>query len=238
MNIILFEQEELEKPLPIRDDRARHILKVLGFGAGDSFDMGLINGPKGKGKLVSISEKEMEIEFSLGDEVPQLHPITLLMAYVRPVNAQRIIRDVTSLGVEHIMLFQGGKSEKSYASAKAYLPENLNGFLKEGAEQAFCTQIPTLSHHKSLEECLENLSLNLPLFALDNYEATSKLSTMKKNIPAASLAVGPERGWSANERSLFRKKGFELVSLGERVLRTETACIAGISMLLGRMGRI
>jgi len=45
------------------------------------------------------------------------------------------------------------------------------------------------------------------------------------------LAIGPERGWSAGERDVLRGAGFLLAHLGERVLRTETACIAAISMI-------
>ncbi|MDW7694333.1 16S rRNA (uracil(1498)-N(3))-methyltransferase [Flammeovirgaceae bacterium SG7u.111] len=235
MNIILFEQEELGQFLPLRDERARHIMKVLGFGVGDSFDMGLVNGARGKGRLVEISEEGMKIDFALGEEIPKLHPITLLMAYVRPVNAQRILRDVTTLGVERIMLFQGEKSEKSYASAKAYSAENLKNYLREGAEQAFCTQIPVLNQYKNLRECLDALPEGTPLFALDNYEASIRLSKVAPKESSAALAIGPERGWSAKERDLFREKGYALASLGERVLRTETACVAAVSVYLGKL---
>ena len=52
----------------------------------------------------------------------------------------------------------------------------------------------------------------------------------------AVLAIGPERGWSDKERKLFTDKGYRPMLLGSRVLRTETACSAGIAVLLSRMG--
>jgi RsmE family RNA methyltransferase len=52
------------------------------------------------------------------------------------------------------------------------------------------------------------------------------------------IAVGPERGWSARERTLLRDAGFRCVHLGERVLRVETACVASISLVRAQLGRM
>jgi RsmE family RNA methyltransferase len=52
------------------------------------------------------------------------------------------------------------------------------------------------------------------------------------------LAIGPERGWTDAERESLRNAGFELVHLGPRILRTETACIAGLVLLKSRLGLI
>jgi len=69
---------------------------------------------------------------------------------------------------------------------------------------------------------------------MDNYEATVGLLEATKNVPSGNsvvLAVGSERGWSPNERDLFRQNNFILAHLGERPLRTETATIAAISVV-------
>ncbi|MFO7731048.1 MAG: RsmE family RNA methyltransferase [Spirochaetia bacterium] len=50
------------------------------------------------------------------------------------------------------------------------------------------------------------------------------------------LAVGSERGWSDRERGLFKAAGFSSVTLGSRILRTETACSVGAALVLARMG--
>ncbi|MBP7483295.1 MAG: RsmE family RNA methyltransferase, partial [Lacunisphaera sp.] len=53
---------------------------------------------------------------------------------------------------------------------------------------------------------------------------------------SAVLALGAERGWSAAERTLLRASGFTFTHLGERVLRTETACIAALTLLKAKLG--
>lgn len=52
----------------------------------------------------------------------------------------------------------------------------------------------------------------------------------------AVLAVGPERGWSHRERGILAEHGFTPVRLGERILRTETACAAGAGLILLQLG--
>ena len=52
----------------------------------------------------------------------------------------------------------------------------------------------------------------------------------------AVLAVGPERGWSDRERAVLLERGFTPLRLGERILRTETACAAGAALLLQQLG--
>jgi RsmE family RNA methyltransferase len=108
----------------------------------------------------------------------------------------------------------------------------------QGAEQAFCTRIPTLIHFDTLQECLDHLPSTPNCIALDNYEATLRLSQWQPVAGPSVLALGAERGWSESERNALRKHGFKLAHLGHRVLKTETAAIAGIVLTLARRGHI
>jgi RsmE family RNA methyltransferase len=55
---------------------------------------------------------------------------------------------------------------------------------------------------------------------------------------AAVLAIGPERGWSDGERNHLEEAGFLRLSLGERALRTETACVAAAVLALEKIGEL
>jgi RsmE family RNA methyltransferase len=52
------------------------------------------------------------------------------------------------------------------------------------------------------------------------------------------LAVGSERGWTQRECELLGGSGFELASLGSRILKTETAVEAAVVLALAKLGRI
>ena len=79
--------------------------------------------------------------------------------------------------------------------------------------------------------------------ALDNVQPTASLqgflsssfSAKEMKTSGVVAAIGSERGWTDNERQLFRKKGFTLCSMGERVLRTETAATTAVAIILSNM---
>ena len=81
-------------------------------------------------------------------------------------------------------------------------------------------------------------------FALDHYEAGIALSNVayygskpeSAATPVVTLAFGPERGWSARDRTFLRANGFTLTHLGLRVLRTETAVVAAVALVKARLG--
>jgi RsmE family RNA methyltransferase len=111
--------------------------------------------------------------------------------------------------------------------------------LVAGAEQAFDTRVPQVSWGRSLNDTLAGLPLANARIALDNYEGASALGhfQLSSDLPV-TLAVGPERGWSAQERFALKANQFTLVHLGSRVLRVETAAIAAISIIRAKRGQM
>jgi RsmE family RNA methyltransferase len=236
MNIILFTKEELDRPLARDDARAEHVLRVIGCVEGDSFDIGLIDGPRGKARIEAVGKRGLILDFHFGGDVPQLYPVAMVIGLPRPPSARRILKDLTAQGVEVLHFVATDKGEKSYLNSRLWQGEEYRRLLREGAEQAFCTRLPEVVLHESLTVCIDELWNDGDLLALDNYEATISLSQYMPQRQRCVLAVGSERGWSTAERDLLRARGFALASLGERVLKTETACIAGLALVLARMG--
>ncbi len=237
MNIILFRSPEVQLPLPRRDPRAQHILTVLRRRPGDTFDAGVVNGPRGKGTLVAVEEGRLLITFSWGESPPPLSPLTLLIGLPRPQTARDILREATSLGVAAMHFIRTEKGEASYARSALWTSGAWEECVINGAAQAFCTRLPEVTHGRTLAETLTALPGASARLALDNYESPAALS----RTPAVAgqpvvLALGAERGWSAGERTQLRESGFAFVHLGERVLRTETACIAAVALLKAQRG--
>ena len=104
-----------------------------------------------------------------------------------------------------------------------------------GVVQAFATRMPKVSYGISLDAALEACVRANIKIALDNYEAQVALGAVELKGESVVLALGSERGWTAKERGLLRDRQFLLAHLGPRPLRTETATIAGIALLLRRM---
>ena len=240
MNIILFERAELELPLQREDRRAIHLLDVLRRREGDTFDAGLIDGPRGKGTVIAISNAGLSLSFRWGDEPPAMDAITVIIGLPRPQTARALLRELTSMGIAVFHFVTTEKGDPNYASSSLWHSGEWRRHLVAGAEQAFCTRLPQVAFGRSLTETVAQLPNDAPTqrFALDNYEGTSSLSQINCAASNVTLAVGSERGWSEGERNLLRRSAFTLVHLGPRVLRTETASIAALVLLKARQGSL
>jgi 16S rRNA (uracil1498-N3)-methyltransferase len=234
MNIILFEISETTVPLPRGDPRAEHITKTLRREAGDTFDAGIIDGPRGKGTVEAVTDGHLDLSFEWGDEPPPLDPITLLVGLSRPQTMRKILQEATTLSVSAMRFVTTGRGESSYARSKVWTTGEWRRHVIAGAEQAFSTRLPKVTHGDSLETAIRSLSVGSCRIALDNYESPRSLSDVEVGSPAV-LAVGPERGWSTEERDVLRDAGFAFAHLGERPLRVETACVAGLAVLRSRL---
>lgn len=237
LNLVLFSPDEAARPLPREDRRAEHILRVLRRQPGDNFDAGLANGPLGKATLVRIAPKELHLTFAWGDKPPAPPPLTLLVGLPRPQTARDILRDATTLGATALCFTATERSEPSYARSKLWTTGEWRQHVLAGAEQSFSTFVPEVESGDTLAEVLAALPASGTRLALDNYEASQRLADA--NLPANQpvvLALGPERGWTACDREMLREHRFAFVHLGRRVLRTETAVVAALTLLRAKLG--
>lgn len=252
VNIVLFEEGELASPLPLCDHRVKHIQKILKKGVGDSFDAGIVNGVAGTAEIRSVSPQGMEFRFEASGDGKPLHPVTMIIGFPRPIQLKRLLRDIASLGVSQVHLCGTELGEKSYLKATLSQPEELTAMLKDGSIQAKSTHVPQVFVHQDVASCLDFVAGNPRIHvagnpriyvALDNIEPTaslqgflsSKFSADEVKRAGVVAAIGSERGWTDNERQLFQEKGFTLCSMGERVLRTETAATTAVAIILSNM---
>ena len=235
MNIILFEESEFKKPFSKYDPRMKHVLKILKCGVGDEFDMGIINGRVGKAHIKRKFDDKIELKYSLGNEIPEMFPVTLVVGHPRPRSLRRILREATCLGVSEICFVGTEKGEKSYRDTKVWKNDNFRQLLIDGAQQGFSTRIPNIKRYLSLDDYLEEIPKYTTRICLDNYETDICLRDCASNRNDYILAIGSERGWSQKERQLFREHNFLIARLGERILRTDTACISALSILFSKL---
>ncbi|MDR1748190.1 MAG: 16S rRNA (uracil(1498)-N(3))-methyltransferase [Spirochaetaceae bacterium] len=248
MNIVLFSAEEISRPpfigaLSLRDERGRHILKILRKKSGDTFGAGIIDGPIGTAVIEEISGDAIRFRFIPERESPPLYPVCLLVGFPRPIQLKRLLRDAASLGVSGIRLMGTELGEKSYMDSTLVERGGAYTSLLEGTVQSGTTKVPALELYRSVEECLASVTGPNMKLVMDNVRPRFSLSQdICKEAGADSgaspvyLAVGSERGWTDRERELFAAEGFLSCGLGGRILRTETAVTAAVSILLGRMG--
>lgn len=240
MNMILFEQFPSSGLIPKEDERAKHIIEILKLNPGDEFKMGIVNQSEGLSRVEAITPEGVTISYKPLSK-PELYPVTLLCAQVRPICMKRILREAVSLGVGRIILTGSDTGEKSYLSSNLYKTGEYKDYLLDGAMQACHAGLPEVVFTNSVDGALKKIAEDIgleekevSLIILDNVVGAVALSKSEVKQHAV-LAIGPERGWSQRERDLFVSHGFKPMLLGSRVLRTETACSTGVAVLLSRM---
>lgn len=245
MNICLFTSEEIKNSLPKRDERAKHIIKVLHKKEGDTFDAGIIGGAAGLATITKISEDgEISFAFEPKSAGKKLYPLTLIIGFPRPIQLRRLLRDVAGLGVKKVILCGSDLTEKSYLESNVVSDGSAYQMLLDGTAQAASTHVPELVVTKSLDELFKLKTESFSeletasKIALDNRRASSSLHDFLEHEGAHSVvaAIGSERGWTERERDLLEKEGFTLCSMGSRILRTETAATVASSIILDSMG--
>jgi len=237
VNLVLFEAEEIGRPLPRSDRRVRHVLDVLRRGEGEPFDAGVINGPRGRARIVAVAADAatFALEPSQPADVPSA--ITLLAGLPRPQTARDILRDATTLGVAALHFVITEKAEPGYVRSTLWTSGEWRRHAIAGAEQAFDTRLPEVTWGRPLAEVTASLAADGERIALDNYESPAPLGAafLAAGRPVV-LAVGGERGWSAADRATLRAAGFAFHHLGRRVLRAESAAVAALAITRARLG--
>ena len=252
MNICLFSPEELQSPLPPRDDRAQHLIKVLHKKAGDTFTAGIVGGMAGTAVITAIDGNGISFTFTPETDGKPLYPLHMIIGFPRPIQLKRLLRDMAGLGTASVHLSGTELGEKSYMQSTLVERGAAYKMLYDGTVQAGGTHVPDLCTYRTLSECLAGCSRaagaerpdqTVLKIALDNIRPACALHQYAAQHPldkaaAVIAAVGSERGWTDRERQELESAGFIRCGMGSRILRTETAATVAASIILDAMGKL
>ena len=233
MNLLLLTPDQISEGRAAISDqrRLKHIAEHLKLCVGDRIKVGVNNGLKGTAQVISVSEREIVLDdLQLTEPPPPKLPVTLIVALPRPKVLRRLIMDAVTLGVEHIILLHSYRVEKSYWQTP-FLQE-LDHYTLLGLEQAGDTVWPTISLKKRFRPFVEDELPTLCTGRLGLVAHPYSETPMPAQIhQPCVLVIGCEGGFIPFEVDLLSKNGCVPVSLGARILRTETA----IPSILGRL---
>jgi len=181
------------------------------------------------------------IEFALLEELPAPQAaldITLLLAIVKFDSFEWALEKATELGVTAIVPLAASRSEKGLLAAAAKRTARWNKILLESSQQSRRLQVPRLGRPAKAEEVFSKSSAGVRLMLSERPEAPPLRTILKEHTAQhqATLAIGPEGGWTDEELSTAGASGFEEASLGRLILRTETAVVAALASLNYALG--
>ena len=211
-------------------DHAAHLSRVLRAQIGQEFD--IATGPEiRRGRITRIQPDR--VEFELGEIIPGSPPpqVTLALSIFKFDRLEWAIEKCTELGVARIVPVIARHTESHLAAAAARRIERWQRIVRQAAEQSRRISPPEVSQPIKLKDAIA-----LPGSTRILLSESEKEVMLKDALQSASshvvLALGPEGGWTDSELDQFRDAGWSSVSLGDTILRAETAAITALAVVL------
>ncbi len=224
-------------------DAAHHAARVLRAAPGQLFELS-------DGHSVWLAEvtsaRRDSVEFALLEPVPAAPPklhIALLLAIVKFDRFEWALEKATELGVSEITPLAAARSEKALVAAGGKRSARWQKILSESAQQSRRLSAPLLhpvarpadafraASHPAPNHSPARPSDSVLLFFSESPGAPPLRSVLHDRAPSARtvVAIGPEGGWTEDERSSALSLHFSEASLGPHILRTETAVAAALA---------
>jgi len=233
LNLVLLQAEDLVAPDRARlsGQRLAHVRDVHRAKVGEDLTVGLLDGAMGRGRVLRLDEEALELALTLDQAPPPKLPLTLVMAVPRPKVLNRVVAAAASLGAARIVLLNAWKVEKAYWGSPRMKPENLRNQLILGLEQARDTVLPELRLARLFRPFVEDELPGLLASGTGLLAHPGTGGAPGTMVAPVTLAIGPEGGWIEAEVQSLRAAGLQLLDLGPRILRTETALAALVGKL-------
>jgi 16S rRNA (uracil1498-N3)-methyltransferase len=211
---------------------AEHLSRVLRARIGQEFDISIGNEVR-RGRITSILPER--VEFELGDAVPFPAPpqITLALSVFKFDRMDWAIEKCTELGASRIIPVIARRTEAHLAAAAGKRVERWRRIARQAAEQSRQLSAPEIAAPIKLKDAV-TLPGSTRIVLSESEDQTTLKETLRSHIPGREvvLAFGPEGGWTEAELEMFRNAGWSAASLGNRILRAETAAIAAIAIVV------
>lgn len=185
-------------------------------------------------KLASLKPLIGIIKKEIIDDSELKNDITLYYCLVKGEKLDLVIQKAVELGVSHIVLLNSKRTIVSFKDVEKKL-SRFQQIIKGAAEQSHRLMIPTIDGVYDLSKLNKSYLKTHNFVAYEQnkgaQDATYKFFNDIKTGENISLLIGPEGGFDEKEVEYANQLGFKNISLGSRILRSETAAIACLAQL-------
>jgi 16S rRNA (uracil1498-N3)-methyltransferase len=226
--------------ITLQDKQAHYLRNVLRLEAGAR--LLFFNGRDGEwlGEINDIGKKHVSVAL-LEQTRPQEagSDIWLLVAPVKKDRLDYLAQKATEMGVGKLVPVITARTQGGKAVRHDRLVANLRANAIEAAEQCEILSVPDISALTPLADILAAWPTDRTLIFCDEEAASGAGLAALETLKGRKLAVliGPEGGFDDNERAMLAARADSLsVSLGPRILRTDTAVVAALALVQARLG--
>jgi 16S rRNA (uracil1498-N3)-methyltransferase len=211
---------------------AAHLARTLRARVGQHFDV--VCGEHVYSAIVSAVAED-RVVFALGEEISAASaavPITLLLAIFKFDRMEWAIEKCTELNVTTIVPVIARRTEKHLAQAAEKRVERWRRIAREAAQQSRRLAAPEVLDPVQLSDALQcDGEQKIVLAENERGAMLSEVLRARSEINSLALAIGPEGGWAEEELHAFAAAEWVSASLGNTILRAETAAIAAVAIV-------
>lgn len=223
----------------LKGDQALHLARVLRAAPGQVFDV-LAGGFLRQATVTTVSDRE--VVFALGQELETeaALPVHLLLAVIKFDHYEWGLEKATELGAARLTPVLARRTEKHLGLAAVKRTARWRKIVLEAAQQSRRSDLPDVDDPMPLKAALQLVQAPNKVLLAETEEENTLAAALgrirQSNGPdpepnrALALAIGPEGGWTPEEMQLFTTQGWQPVTLGPRILRAETAALAGLAI--------
>ena len=214
---------------------ADHLAGVLRARVGQEFEV-VAGASVRRGTVTSIDRNK--IEFELGEEIPAAAAanVVVLLSIFKFDRMEWAIEKCTELGVSRIVPVISRRTESHLATAAAKRVERWQRIARQASEQARRDSAPSISSPRKLKEVLAlEVDTRIVLAETEHGTLLKEVIACHPTGADVALAFGPEGGWTDAELEMFSAAGWIAASLGNTILRAETAAIAAVAVIVSEM---
>lgn len=228
---------QLDAHVTLPEFAANHAVRVLRLRDGDAVTLFNGDGHDYSGQL-ALGKRETQVRIARVARVDNESPlsITLVQAIARGEKMDLILQKATELGVARIVPVISQRTEVKLDDDRADKRiVHWQRVLESACEQCGRAQIPTIESPLTLERSARLFAESDELKLVLHPDDGKPLSTLLP-MSQVAIAIGPEGGFSERDLGVLDQAGFTRLTLGPRILRTETAGLAAITALQARFG--
>ncbi len=229
----------------ITGDAVNHIKNVLRLSAGDEITLFNRDDPEGKyayrAEITDITRDEVRcrVLFVKEADIRLPYSVTLLQCLPKSGKMELVIQKCTELGISRVIPVLSDRSVSRPDGKKALSrAERWRTVAEEAAMQARRSDIPEVTEIQSFREALrlaEDADVKIIPYELSKgFKRTREIIDGVRPGQSVAMIIGPEGGFTPEEVQAANDAGFESISLGRRILRTETAALVVMSWLMFR----
>jgi len=230
VRIYLNKKLELDLDLVLEKEDTHYLKNVMRLREGDN--VLLFNSLDGEfeGKIISSDNNNTKVKLiSKTKNISKQAKVSLVFSLIKSSKLDYLIQKCTEVGVKD---FIPVISEKSVA--KNLNTKRVQKIIKESCEQSNQLFLPAIQEIEKLEKKLKSFDKNSVIFFADINSSNKKIDEVLKSNKNHKfyLLIGPEGDFSLKERDLLNKMTNCIpISLGQNILRSETAAVAGLVLL-------